>query len=367
MQRQLMLAAVAGGVMIVAGAAVSLFATRSLPAVGAQSATPSNSQNPPGSQSPPQGGQRAIGVIVLGKSPEVNPPAVPTPEEAVDTGNDEQRRDEPLDLRLWSPAESTVRERITSELADLVPEGVPLLAHEGSPDSPPEEIFSVLMRILEAAQSATPSRQPALFLAADLLADKLDLGMKAPPPPQIQEKLDSLARYGLSYSWDELGASWAYSHNLLWRVWRNYPSSPWAEDAFLLLLARDWDTGFDCKGGSDSFRAIIREGEDFLTTHGQSRYRREVTYQVAQAYETWWSLSRAKACGATSSRNCDEYVSPEEYVQGAEEARRKSIESYEHILAGDPSGIMAADARRRLEDLKANVDTLQRRFYCIYD
>jgi hypothetical protein len=362
MSRQLVLATVAGTVMIVAGAAVFLLGRKSAPSVGAQSTNQSNPQNSRNE------GQTAIGAVVLGKAPDANAPAVPTAEEVPADNTAAQRKEEPGDPRLWSPAESTVREHVVQEIRGVVPEAVPLLIQEELEPAARQEVFTVLLRVLKAARSSSPSMQPALLLAADLLADKVDFGMNVPPtPPEIREKLNTLARYGLSYKGDGLGASWVNSHDLLWRVWHEFPSSPWAEDAFLLLLAHGWYTGFNCEGGSDAFRPIIREGEGFLATHPQSRYRREVTYQIAKAYETWWSLSRAKACRTSDEKNCDEYVNPEDYQEGAEEARRKTIEYYEQVLATDSDDIMSADARRHLDDLKDNLDTVERRFYCIYD
>lgn len=356
-------AAVAGSLVIASAAGGFLFRGKLRASAGAQTAaSPSTAQ----SQSPRAGAHAAIGVIAVDRSANANAsvaPATNTPTVIAE----EARKEEPLDESLFRPAEPKIRERIAAELRRVVPEAVPLLAEDISQLATKDELFAVLLRVLDAAQSAPPSEQPPLLLAADLLADKVDFGMNVQPAPETKKKLDELARYGLKFSWSELDAAWGYSHDLMWRVWRDFPASPWAEDAFMLLLERAWDASLTCNGGTDSFRAVIREGENFLATHPQSRYRLETTYLLAQGYETWWSLSRAKDCRTVDASGCDEYVDAASYLEGAQEARRKAMIDYEEVLQINPAGDIAGDARRRLDDLKQNLDTVQRRFFCIYD
>jgi len=96
----------------------------------------------------------------------------------------------------------------------------------------------------------------------------------------------------------------------------------------VLLAWMGWDGSGICEAGSDQFREVIAQGEKFLADHPSSPHRLDVTLAMGTAYETWWSLSRAKAG--------DDYVE-------------------------------AAYARRRLLSLKLGIDTAQRAFYCIYD
>jgi len=89
----------------------------------------------------------------------------------------------------------------------------------------------------------------------------------------------------------------------------------------------------------------------------------DVQLTVAQAYETWWSLSQAQpATGSDDSENVD----PGKYQQGSEEARQKAIAFYERLLQIAPQSDHAVYARRVLPRLKLGIDTGQRRFYCFY-
>jgi hypothetical protein len=87
-----------------------------------------------------------------------------------------------------------------------------------------------------------------------------------------------------------------------------------------------------------------------------------VVFLVAQAYETWWSLS------LVPEENREEGdPSPEAYRAGAAAAREKAIGYYSEIVAANPDGVEANCSRKPLALLKANEDTRQRRFYCYCD
>jgi hypothetical protein len=48
-------------------------------------------------------------------------------------------------------------------------------------------------------------------------------------------------------------------------------------------------------------------------------------------------------------------------------ARQKAITLYERVIALAPVSLEAALARRELPRLKLNLDTVQRRYFCVYD
>jgi hypothetical protein len=141
-------------------------------------------------------------------------------------------------------------------------------------------------------------------------------------------------------------------------VWTDYAETDWGERAFVLLLNHGWDTGVDCAAGSDEFRQVIQQGLSFLQKRPKSAYRLDVQLAVAQAYETWWSLSQAPAGEEYSD------VEPRKYQEGAETARHEAIERYEQLLQTAAPTEQAAYARRELPRLKLGIDTGQRRFYC---
>jgi hypothetical protein len=144
-------------------------------------------------------------------------------------------------------------------------------------------IGPLLQRLLVAAKSAAPERKPLLLLATDFIAGRLVLPMAVLATPQLQRQLDELAAQGLTYRWAELDGEWAYQNDVLWRLWREYPSTEEGEDAFVLLLSKGWDTTRCCGQGSDNFRAVIREGEAFLAKRPESPHRLDVAFLLAQA------------------------------------------------------------------------------------
>lgn len=239
-----------------------------------------------------------------------------------------------------------------------------------------QQVLDSVLELLQSAKVAPLERRPALLLAADRLADRLPRLWILPDvtssdrvteaeqqeaSPVWEKQRKELATYGLSFEKDpeaETPAdSWIYRCDLLWRVWRDYGASPWGERAYLLLESHGWHTGLFCAAGSDQFREVIRHGEAFLKQRPNSVHRLRVLFAVAQAYETWWSLSQA------SPENFS--VEPAQYRQGADTARVKAIADYEQVLKLAPESYEALDARRRLPRLELRMDTNQRRYYCV--
>jgi len=225
----------------------------------------------------------------------------------------------------------------------------------------PEQFHQSLVRLLTSARTAAPERQPVFLLAADRLAWRLPVAM-------ANDKFDSqawnqwreeLAKLGVTYHEPEiapLADTWPYRGDLLKQVWANYRQTLWGERAFLLLLNQGFDTSSECETGSDSFRAVIEQGEQFLNDHPGSPHLPAVELSLGQAYETWWSLSQA--------RPEDSEINPEPYQTGASRALESSIDYYQRLLAASPESDDAAYARRELPRLMLGRDTGQRRFYC---
>ena len=151
---------------------------------------------------------------------------------------------------------------------------------------------------------------------------------------------------------------WAYRGTLLQRVSADYPQTEWGERAFLQLLDEGFETGEDCAAGSDQFRPVIAKGLQFLEQHPNSPYRLDVQLAIAQAYETWWSLSQAPA------HEEDTHAEAAKYQEGAAAAHEKAIALYESFLQSAPQSDSAAYALRQLPRLKLGLDTGQRRYYC---
>jgi len=216
--------------------------------------------------------------------------------------------------------------------------------------------YSLVLDLLKAA-ATRDARRPVLLHAADLLAAQL--GSDDEHSPEWAARRRTLSAHGLAWEWSQLGATWVYGHGLLWRIWREHPSNPWGERAFVRLLALGWDTSVACRKGSDQFREVIRQGEAFRVRRAASPVRADVDFMVAQSYETWWSLSQASPQ--------DESAQPARYQAGALTARQKAIALYNDVLKLIPDSPEATYARRVLPRLALGFATNQRRFFCVYD
>jgi hypothetical protein len=211
---------------------------------------------------------------------------------------------------------------------------------------------------LAATESAPDGNKPAMLLAADFMFQALWC-----PSEQNCERLrERFANEKLSLKLSQLGGGYYYQHDLLWRVWQNYPTTESGEAAFVLLLDSGWDTSGTCAKGSDEFRDVILQGEAFLEQHPNSPYRALVTHLVGQAYATWWSLSKEP------SDEMADYVDPKLYEQGSEQARLKAMEYFERVVKLSPGTPLSEYAQQILPTLRDRQAIGEGyRFFCVYD
>jgi hypothetical protein len=232
-----------------------------------------------------------------------------------------------------------------------------------------EEFYGALVKLLQSAKTSAPDRRPLMLWAADRLAERLPqvIANEKSPNADWTEWQTQLASFGITYEpSSDADAPLAYTGGLLKRVWTDYGQSEWGERAFLVLQSHGWDMAPSCEAGSDQFRAVIQQGLPFLEQHPKSPHLLDVQLTVAQAYETWWSLSQPQVTTADEFSE-SENVDTQKYQEGVEAARQKAIAYYERLLQTAPQSDQAAYARRVLPRLKLGIDTGQRRFYCTYE
>lgn len=254
---------------------------------------------------------------------------------------------------------------IDQELATKIGQDFPGLRQLLESDSADRDLKTVrplLQSLLDAAKSAPVGRKPFLLLAADSVAGRLALPHINPPNSELKSQLDSLATEGLTFRWSELGGDWFYSGDLLRKVQQEYASTEEGGDAALLLLLNGWSSGPCCGNGSDQFRAVIQHGEELLASRPQSPRRTEILFVLAQAYETWWSLSQSP-----EKNRGEGDPAPGPYRDGAAAAREKAIAYYGEIVGSGAQSVEANCSQKPLQSLKDNQDTKQRRFYCFCD
>ncbi|HEV3058133.1 MAG TPA: hypothetical protein VGY48_07780 [Vicinamibacterales bacterium] len=246
--------------------------------------------------------------------------------------------------------------RVTLELVNALRGRFPaaanlMLDNQAIPDQ--TLVRDVTVELLEALQGARSADERALLMVAtDCTARRFHLDQ---PPSRLAE-LAFIRRQGVRFSESPYDRGvWYYDENFIEAAIRQYPGTRWGQLAFLSHLDEGW--GWSMSVGS-SYRSVIGVGVDWLGKHPRSPITIPVMYDVAQAFETWWSLSLAT--------EAEELVKASEHRDGAEEARLEAIRWFERILRQAPDSVQAIYARRVLIQLRMRVDTGQRRFYSAY-
>lgn len=225
-----------------------------------------------------------------------------------------------------------------------------------------------LLALLGQTGAGDRSRRAAILVAADDLTVRLGSLLVARSVAHGAETLSEapgasrarrqLAAYGVRYTGiGHYSGDLEYDRSLLRRAGKEFPETPWGQRAFLVLQCLSCSiSGFGCQG-PNCFRAVIEQGENFLREHPGTPFRKEQIYNLALAYETWWSLSQAgpgdpSAEGAQVDR------------ASAERARKKAIELYEELARIAPESPEARAGRLILPRLKLRLGTGERTFFC---
>jgi hypothetical protein len=117
--------------------------------------------------------------------------------------------------------------------------------------------------------------------------------------------------------------------------------------------------GYSRPENPDLFRDVVEHGESFLADHPNSPVRLRVRFAVANAYETWWSISLAPA----TDENFGTYPRRAENDRTSDAARLKAISGYEQIERVAPGSDYALFAARHLPRLRLRLDTGLRRWF----
>lgn len=215
----------------------------------------------------------------------------------------------------------------------------------------------VALQLLDAAEKGPADQRPAYLFAAELVAE--DLWCPFEDKAGCDQLRSEFTQRGLSLDGAALGGVYVYAHDILWRLWRDYPGTDWGQGAFVLLLDYGWDTSPTCQKGGDQRKEVIRQGEAFLRQWPNSRYRGAVTDLVGEAYASWWSGDEP------SDEAPPGWVLPK--PEGAEEARIKAIGYFEQVVQLAPGTRLSEFAKQILEPLRAKQDLDNYRFICVYD
>jgi hypothetical protein len=193
-----------------------------------------------------------------------------------------------------------------------------------------------------------------LLVARSVVNGSEHLG-EAPNADAVRRQL---ARYGVRFTGiGHHSGDLEYDRSLLLRSWREFPQTSWGQRALLILQRLSCSVpGYGCDG-PNCFLKVIADGEKFLREYPDTDFRREQTYNLGLAHETWWALSRAEpgdisADGAKISS------------ASGEQARQRAIELYEEVIRTAPESRQARAAKLALPRLKLKLSTGERAFFC---
>ena len=216
-----------------------------------------------------------------------------------------------------------------------------------------------VFQFLDQADKAEGQERAAMLLAGDILAAKLSCPTEDDTQHYCDDLRSNFALHHLTMRLSELDGGSYYQHDLLWRVWREYPATEWGERAVVLLLDSGWDTSMTCANGADQFRAVIKQGEPLLNAAKPTPYRPVILHLLGEAYATWWTLSH--------ETGMEDYVDPKQYLEGAEDARTKAIGYFNQVQQLAPGTALADYAIQMVPALQQRLVLKDFRFFCIYD
>lgn len=263
--------------------------------------------------------------------------------------------------KIYEDLNQRLTEAALRKVTPVYPDAATLLSPQNIYQTDPRYQEAVF-ELLDSVEAAPVEHRPAILFVANLTAEHLMcLGSYKERTAQCSELQKRLGKYGIALQNDELGGGIYYTDALLWRIWKEYPHTSWGEQVFVLLLERGWDTSGVCEKGGDQTREVVRQGEQFLRERPKSPYRNAVTFLVAEAYASSWSMS------VPSGSAMDDYVAPKQYEPGAEKARTKAIAYFERIVQHAPQTEFAEYAKEVLPHLREQHFLEDPKFFCVYD
>jgi hypothetical protein len=213
-----------------------------------------------------------------------------------------------------------------------------------------ERVRQSLLAIFRAHTNASSDAdKTALMILADRLAGRLRIEGASPIKgnPQIAD----VVAHGVSFSESPFDAGiWYYDRSLARGIRQQTPESFWGQ----FLTVSSIDAGGEDASCDPTYDEVITDGRAWLKAHPKSVYSPLLILDIAQAYETKWSVGQRP-------NDQESRLNP----RALEGARQAAIDWYERLLREYPSE-EANRFRWNLAHLKLRADTAQRRYFCEY-
>lgn len=262
---------------------------------------------------------------------------------------------------------------LKKELGDLyLPPSTAFPSSEAERSLAERRTRDALLRLLAQTGESGRNHRAAIRVAADDLTVRLGSllisrstrngGEILSEAPNAGSARRQLARYGIAFTGPgHDSGDLEYNRGLLASAWKEFPDTAWGQRAFLMTQRLSCTGGvhFGCQG-PNCFREVIRQGEEFLRQYPQTELRKEQVFHLALAYETWWSLSKAKPDDPTAEGARVDKAS-------AENARKRALALYEELVRMAPESPEANAGMLRIPRLKLGLATGERIFFCFSD
>ena len=210
----------------------------------------------------------------------------------------------------------------------------------------PEEAAGVLAEALRewrGTPKTSQSYSARAFCLHELVPSDLPpmAGVGSPDAVRPTALVLAFGQIGIQYFYYDPDAQWVLKKDPvdLNELATQHLDSRWGREAFLMMTAIGWSQG-SCEEGPDQFRQVIKHAEAFLQNYPQSEVSEDIRLELANAYATWWNLSR-------TAPNPPDF-NPEPYKPGADTAKKKAIELYREYLGRQKD----ADVAKRLRALQ---------------
>jgi hypothetical protein len=219
-------------------------------------------------------------------------------------------------------------------------------------------IFDAIDRWVSASNSLPPARQSAALFAADeLLNESGGPSWGRDETPDIRQRLEGR---GANFVWLELAGSYNYTRTWLRESLRLDPDGRAGEMAFFTLMEMGFETSGACEDqNGEGFRAVIKQGQEYLRRHPNSKIAPDIHFMMAQAYGDIVNL-------AAAGDGYDQ-TAIAKYQSEAASARTMAIEQFRAAFDSAADSPRAHEAWPDAWRLLAGLPPGQTHFYCVYD
>lgn len=228
------------------------------------------------------------------------------------------------------------------------------------------ELLGAALAELQNTPSTSALYPARAFCIHELLPSSLDADTDPSTRTLPTADVKQFQSLGIDYFYYEPDGRWTLREDPvdLNQLATTRLDSRWGREAFVMMTQIGWSKG-GCREGPNQFLEVIEHGKRFLREYPNSEVSAEVRRSMADAYATWWSLSREDADSLReSSPIYAEWLNHSKegtnsdgssvniYERGSQEAKQAAIGLYREYLKSQKEPDQ--QVQQRLKDLLEN-------------